>query len=156
MKVARWMTAVAGIAFVLSGQAPDRALGAVGDPEVILYRFTGVRDNTGSSATVFHCTNFSGVTETIRIVVRDSLAGVVANFAQPLNHLETITFATHNVTLYAHLSLATGFIAQGTAAIAATSASFVCTAMTIDAASSSPVGIALHGIRFSPLPGTQE
>ncbi len=47
MKVVRWLTAVAGIATLLSVQAQDRALGAVGNAEVILYRFPGVFDSGG-------------------------------------------------------------------------------------------------------------
>ena len=154
----RLLTAVAMIAFVLPVQIPDRALGAVGDAEVILYRFTGVFDNTGPAATAFHCTNFSGVTETVRIVVRDGFAGVLANLADIVPHLQTRTYTTHQVILYgAQNSLSTGTIAgQGTAAIAATSTSIVCTAMTVEASSTSPAGIALHGVRFNPIPGTQE
>ena len=48
MKVVRWLTAVAGIATLLSVQAQDRALGAVGNAEVILYRFPGVFDSGGA------------------------------------------------------------------------------------------------------------
>ena len=160
MKVVRWMTAVAAAAFVASVQAPDRALGAAGDPEVVIYRFSGVLDD-GSGfdagvATAFHCTNFSGATETVRIVVRGNSAVMAANAATDVAHLNTQTFATHPAHLYAEFALNTGIVIQGTAAIAATSTAVVCTAMTIDAASSSPVGIALHGMRFSPLPGTQE
>ncbi len=162
MKVVRWMTAVAGIAFVLSVQAPDRALGAVGDAEIILYRFTGVTDNGGAMntgvATSFHCTNFSGVIETFRIVVRDTGAGVVANFAINIPHLLTFTFTTHQTNLFAsEQPVSPGFVVSaGTAAIAATSVFVVCSAMIVDAASASPVGIALHGIRFNPVPGSQE
>jgi hypothetical protein len=162
MKVVRWLTATAGIAFVLSVQAPDRALGAVGDAETILYRFPGVTDDGGGVrtgvATSFHCTNFSGVTETVRIVVRNENDALVANLAINISHLRTRTYTTHSVVLYggAIAVLNTGQILQGSAAIAATSTSVVCTAMTIDAASASPVGIKLHGIRFSPVPGTQE
>jgi hypothetical protein len=53
------MVAVAGVAFGL----PAPASGAPSDPEVIIYRFPGVRDSGGGDnigvATVFHCTNFS-------------------------------------------------------------------------------------------------
>jgi hypothetical protein len=55
------------------------------DPEVIIYRFPGVRDNNGASntglATVFHCTNFSGVTENIRFVTRDFEGFLLSNSA---------------------------------------------------------------------------
>jgi hypothetical protein len=45
---------------------------ATTDPEIIIYRFPGVKDDLGTQvATVFHCTNFSGVTETIRFVTRN-------------------------------------------------------------------------------------
>ena len=44
----------------------------------------------------------------------------------------------------------------GTTAIAATSASIICTAATIDAANAKPDGVTLRGIRFNPVPGSQE
>jgi len=162
MKVARWITAIAGIASVLSVQAPDRAFSAAGDPEILLYRFPGVTDNGGVAitgvATSFICTNFSGVAENFRIVVRDGGGGLLVNrLASNIPHLVTVTFSTHDTNLLLDTNLLTGAVAQGTAAIAVTSTSVVCTAMIIDAASSSsPQGIALHGIRFSPVPGSEE
>src|SRR6266568_2250690 len=93
MKVVRWMTAVAGIAFVLPVQTLDRALGAIGDPELILYRFPGVRDDGGGLnagvATSVHCTNFSGTTETIRYVVRNLVSEVLANSTLLIPHLHS-------------------------------------------------------------------
>ncbi len=159
MKVVHWMTIVAGIAFVLPAQAPA----AIGDPELVMYRFPGVRD-TGESAdvgvaTAFHCTNYSGVQESIRIVVRAFDASLLGNVAVPIDHLATITALTHPAVIYIEdtVLLPVGVIVdQGTAAIAATSPSIVCTAMTVDAASASPIGIPLHGIRFNPVPGSQE
>jgi len=72
-------------------------------------------------------------------------------------HLRTITVVTHGVAAYSvDANLATGAVAQGTTAIAATSINIVCTAMTIDAANPKPDGVALRGIRFSPVPGSQE
>src|SRR6266508_5007548 len=116
----RLLTAVAMIAFVLPVQIPDRALGAVGDAEVILYRFTGVRDNGGDTAftgvgTVFHCTNFSGAPENIRIVVRDHIGGVAANVSTNVPHLQTRSFGTKLNVLYGSLFLGTGAINIGTA-----------------------------------------
>ncbi len=160
MTVARWIIAVAGLAFVLPVQTLDRALGASGGTETILYRFPGVRDNGGGTfsgmATLFDCTNFSGVLETIRIVVRDQSTGVVANTTANISHLANLGFSTHLAVISGVFNLNTGAILGGTAAIAATSTSIVCTAMIVDAASASPVGIALHGIRFSPIPGSEE
>ena len=39
---------------------------------------------------------------------------------------------------------------------AATSINVICTAMTVDAANAKPTGVALRGIRFNPVPGSQE
>jgi 23S rRNA G2445 N2-methylase RlmL len=44
----------------------------------------------------------------------------------------------------------------GTTAIAATSINIICTAETIDASTAVPIGVARRGIRFSPVPGSQE
>jgi hypothetical protein len=74
-----------------------------------------------------------------------------------LGHLETKTALTHPVNSYTtQLSLNTSSVQQGTTAIAATSTNIICTAMTIDASAALPTGIALRGIRFSPVPGSQE
>ena len=145
----------------LSLTAVMPAQAALGDPELIIYRFPGVRDFGGAPdtgvATVFHCTNFSGVGETIRIVVRAADGTLKANIAENIGHLTTFTIGTHNTVLYLEdRIMVTGALGQGTVAIAATSVNIICTAMTIDAASASPVGIALRGIRFNPAPGSQE
>ena len=170
MKGICWSIAAVVLAFALSAQAQDRAVErAAADPamdaggtELILYRFPGVIDNGGAAntgvATSFHCTNFSGVIETLRIVVRNWDGGDVANYSVAITHLATITFSTHFTNVFAvDFGLSPGIaIIQGTAAIAATSTSIICTAMIVDAASASPVGIALRGIRFNPAPGSQE
>jgi hypothetical protein len=156
MKAIHSIIAAAAFSFV----QPAPASAAQGDPEVIIYRFPGVRDNGAPSAvgmaTIFVCTNFSGTTENVRIVVRNSVNTIVANATIGISHLSTIVAATHPALLYAtSLNLQTsGF--TGTAAIAATSTDIICTAMVIDAAATVPQGIALRGIRFAPVPGSQE
>jgi hypothetical protein len=149
--------AIAAIALSL----PTSALAAQTDPEVILYRFPGVRDDGGIGnvgvATVFHCTNFSGVPENVRYVVRDADTTIRANVVVVVNHLVTHTASTHVTAAYANeFSLTTNTVAQGTMAIAATSPNIICTGETIDASTAAPVGVARRGIRFSPVPGTQE
>jgi hypothetical protein len=156
MKIVHSMIAALGLAFVL----PAAADAGVNDPEVIIYRFPGVRDNGGGAntgmSTVFHCTNFSGVVEKMRFVARDFDSTILANIDFTISHLFTLTVGTHFSVLYnEQLSLNTGVV-QGTAAIAATSTSIICTAMTIDASSAVPNGFALRGIRFNPVPGSQE
>jgi hypothetical protein len=155
MKSIHSIIAALGLAFVLS--APANA--AINDPEVIIYRFPGVTDSGGFNtgvATVFHCTNFSGATENIRFVTRAADGTLASNVLRSVSHLSTQSMATHFNAPYAVGNLATGAIAQGTTAIAATSINIICTAETIDASSAVPIGVARRGIRFSPVPGSQE
>lgn len=152
--------AIAAMIATVSLAAAPPARTALNDPEVIIYRFPGVRDNGGADnagvATSFHCTNFSGVPENVRIVVRDFDGTLKGNMAFAVTHLSTLTVSTHPTALYSDAQLASGNVAQGTAAIAATSINVICTAVTLDAASASPNGFALRGIRFNPVPGSQE
>ena len=108
-------------------------------------------------ATVFFCTNFSGVLENIRFVTRKTNGDIATNVAFSMAHLTTRTVPTHPTLAYSDSAnnLNTGVV-EGTTAIAATSINIICTAMTIDAAAATPVGVALRGIRFSPVPGSQE
>src|SRR5262245_6360877 len=157
MKAIHWIIAAAAFAFV----QPGPASAAVGGPEVIIYRFPGVRDTGGQlaqgTATVFHCTNFSGATETLRFVTRNDAASLLQNNTINIIHLATVTVATHDTNAYSEDNLLpTGSVSQGTTAIAATSINIICTAMTIDAAAAVPTGVALRGIRFAPVPGSQE
>jgi hypothetical protein len=157
MKAIHWIIASAAFAFV---QAIPASAG-VNDPEIIIYRFPGVKDSGSADlagvATVFHCTNFSGVTENVRFVTRNSDASLVTNEVVQIPHLATRTASTHvNVPYITNLSLHTGSVSQGTTAIAATSTNIICTAMTVDASATVPTGVALRGIRFNPVPGSQE
>src|SRR5262245_23367599 len=93
MKAIQWIIAAAALSFVQPLQA------AQSDPEVIIYRFPGVLDNGGGTfagvATLFICTNFSGVTETIRFVTRSSGGGLLTNTTLFIDHLQTKKAATH-------------------------------------------------------------
>jgi hypothetical protein len=97
MNALRCMIAVAALAVYGPAQA------AVGDPEVILYRLSGVADSGGANSTglvtAFRCTNFSGVTEIVR-VVRGNTAGLLANVALTVLHLNTATWTTRGVDLF--------------------------------------------------------
>jgi hypothetical protein len=150
MKSLRCMIAVAAVAFTLPAQA------AVGDSEVIIYRISGVID-TGF-ATIFWCTNFSGVPETLRIVVRGPTSTIAANTPVTVNHLNTAALATRDVNLFAgETNMNTGVIDPGgTAAIAATSVNITCTAAQIQHFTTGPISLPLHLTRFSPIAGTQE
>jgi len=156
MKAIHSIIAALGVAFVL----PAPANAAQTDPEVILYRFPWVRDNGGNAegiATVFSCTNFSGATETIRFVTRRFDTTLVGNTTVTIMHLGTIAVVTHPpLAIGFNASLNTGVVDPATTAIAATSTNIICTATVVDAANGAANGVALRGVRFSPVPGSQE
>ena len=157
MKAIHWTIAATAFAFV----QPTLASAATTDPEVIIYRFNGVRGLLGSAApgTVFHCTNFSGANEMIRFVSRTQSGEIAGNHVLPISHLQTVTIVYGNIITYSvdlHLTLPSALTFQGSIAIAATSANMFCTAMVMETAEFAPVGIALRGIRFNPVPGSQE
>jgi hypothetical protein len=151
------MMAVAALAFAMPAQA------GVNDPEVVIYRGAGVLDtgggdNTGAG-TAIHCTNFSGVNENIRFVIRNTNAALLANVALLVPHLNTGTVLTKAGFLYNGTNLNTGQIKQGTVAVAATSIHVTCTALQFEAGAAgaaSPQTGKLHMTRFNPIAGTQE
>ena len=149
------------IAIALGMAAP--AWAGLNDPEVIIYRFPGLKDDGGADnvgvATVFNCTNFSGAFENIRFVGRNEVGGLLNNtLVQFFAHLASLAVTSHVVAAYSGFvpKLNTQAVSSGTVAIAATSTNIICTAMIIDAANPKPVGVALRGIRFSPVPGSEE
>jgi hypothetical protein len=156
MKIIHSVIAALGFAFAL----PAVADAAANDPEVIIYRVPGVRDDGGTTsvgvATVFHCTSFSGDSNLIRFVTRGADGTLLSNQNGAIQHLQTVSFITHPAAAYSAFILNTGVVNSGTTAIAATSTNIICTAMTIDAANPKPTGVALRALRFSPVPGSQE
>src|SRR5262249_48597447 len=93
---------VVSAALAIGMTAP--AVAGVNDPEVLIYRFPGVRDNGAAIgegvATVFHCTNFSGVTENIQLVTRGADGTLLQNTSTPILHLSTSTWYTHAPNAY--------------------------------------------------------
>jgi hypothetical protein len=132
----------------------------VNDPLQVIYLFSGVKDNGGGAgvgvATSVHCTNFSGATENLQFVVRDNSATVKADVTVTIGQAQTRTASTHGTSLYAEQLLQTGSVGQGALGILSTSVNIACTAQILDASTAVPNGISLHGIRFNPIPGTQE
>jgi len=144
----------------VEGAAPAAGLSISTDPLIQVYRFSGVRDDGGANlagtATSFHCTNFSGVTESFRVQVRNFGGTIVGDNTTTIGHNATVTTSTHGTNAYFEdVALNTGLVNQGSARIWASSPSIVCTASTVDAAAAAPAGIALQGIRFNPIPGTE-
>jgi len=142
----------------LAGAIPAHAQ----TPNQLLYLFSGLTDNqdfaTGASiASVIHCSNFSGQTAAVQFVVDYTLGLQAANKTILISNLETITAATKDTLMYLEdLYLNTGALTQGFALVVASSPYIVCTAQVVDAKALVPVGIALHGLRFNPIPGSQE
>jgi hypothetical protein len=141
---------------------PSVQLNAVGGELINRYRISGVRDNGGAIntgvATSFHCTNWSTVSENIRIIVRNFDASVTSNNTFVVLSGRTHTASTHGTVAFnedAFLSTGT-VIEQGFALISSTSDRIVCSAMIVDAANASAIGVSLHTQRVNPFPNSQE
>src|SRR5262249_4662984 len=98
MKSLQALMAAATLACVQPAQA------ATTDPEIIIYRASGVID-TGSAAstgtaTVIHCTNVSTATENVRFVVRNFNSVIATNQMSPVPSFQTLTVSTHFTNLY--------------------------------------------------------
>src|SRR3954463_8790518 len=96
------ISAIGCVAAIVVGMAAP-ASAATTDPEVIIYRFPGVRDNGGGGRHIvkaFFCTNFSGASETIRFVTRTDLGTLLTNQTTIIPHLQTTTAVTHTTTVY--------------------------------------------------------
>jgi hypothetical protein len=157
----RAIQSIISLAAITVGLSAPASAG-LNDPEIIIYRFTGVRDDGGAQgfglATAFECTNFSGAVENLRFVTRDVFGELKTNVAQAIFHLGTVTMTTHGANgISFTANLATGAVSQGSTAIAATSANVLCGARTIDATGNHPFdSVPLPRIRFNPVPGSQE
>ncbi len=170
MKLVSSVVAVAVLSAILPAQAQDRVqkgsppgAEAVGDPLRTIYRISGLRDNGGNVntgvASSIHCTNFNSVSERVRFVIRDFNGAQLADLTFTLTSRQTFTASTHGTNVFTEdstLGLVNEVINQGSATIQATSVHVHCSAMIVDAASASPLGIALHMVRVGPAPNTQE
>jgi hypothetical protein len=125
-----------------------------------IYVGAGVRDNAGAAdmglATLFICSNVSGVTTSIRFVVLDSVGTLVASSTFSAAHGETITAATHLTAAFFESNLSTGFVGQGVINIESLQSGVFCTAAVIDADSAPEFSVPLHMVRINPHPGSVE
>ena len=162
------MLAAIGVLVVTSAEAADSKtrLQALGDrvfPRLTaIYRFTGVADNSGGDftgyTTVFHCTNFSAQSQTIRFTFRDYSNSILAQPSYTFLPLRTYSIATKDVSSFDLDDVVSifGSINQGAVNIAATNGNIHCAAQIIDAAALTPLGVALSGARLNSLVGIQE
>ena len=105
------------------------------------------------------CTNLATISQQIRFVVRQPTGALVANKTFALLGLRTFVAATHEPRSYpSDASLSLGItISGGSIFVSATTNAVFCTAMTIDAAGSTPgFGVELHAVQFNPYAGSVE
>ena len=128
-----------------------------------IYVGSGVYDDgTGTAvgiATSIHCSNVSGVSVQVRVLILGDTGAVEGSLTRTLAHGETETFSTHQTNLFADVlnDLATGLVAQGVVNVEARNSAVFCTAAVIDAAGFPPVfSMPLHLVRVNPHPGTVE
>jgi len=125
-----------------------------------IYVGSGVRDSGGTEftgiATVFNCSNVSGVAAQVRFLVLGLDGQIEASQTIDLAHGATRTAATHlEATFDSDFNLATGVVGQGVVNIESTQSAVFCNAMVTDADAAGN-GITLPLVRVNPHPGTVE
>jgi hypothetical protein len=133
---------------------------AVGGPQRIVYRVSGLRDTastvTPDIASFVTCTSFSNVAEDIRIIATGFAGTRLADVTASVPARNTVTFATHPILMFSAFNLNTGAISQGSATLLSTTINILCTAGIVNTGSYAVDGIALHMQRFSAFPGSVE
>ena len=113
--------------------------------------------NGTQSATAFSCSNVSGQSATLRVLVLSRIGTVVGNSTMALPHGENRTVATSDASfLVEDQQLNTGNVVQGTVNIESTQSAVFCSALIVDPSRVSANGVALHLVRVNPHPGTVE
>jgi hypothetical protein len=123
-----------------------------------IYVASGVWDDGGGAeagvATSVHCSNVSGQTAQVRVLVLRSAGSVAAASTRTVFHGTSQTFSTHN-TPFDEFSLNTGLVDQGVLNVESTQSAVFCSAMIVSAAAPQN-GVALHMVRVNAHPGTIE
>jgi hypothetical protein len=127
-----------------------------------IYVGSGVYDDNSNDnlgvATSIHCSNVSGISVQVRVLILGFAGAVEGSQTRNLAHGATETFSTHQTIIFADVAgdLTTGGVEQGVVNVEATNSAVFCTAMIVDAATAIPNGIDLHLVRVNPHPGTVE
>jgi hypothetical protein len=122
-----------------------------------IYIASGVTDNGAAFpgvASAVHCSNVSGQSAQVRVLVLGSTGLVQGADTETVAHGGTVTFTTHD-TFLTDISLETGAVVQGVFNIESTQSAVFCSAMVV-ADNSLETGIALHVVRVNGHPGTVE
>jgi hypothetical protein len=118
----------------------------------------GSTDNNGEATSV-HCSNVSGVSVQVRVLVLSSEGTVEGALTRTLAHGATVTWSTHQTVVFSDAStpFGTGPVQQGVVNVEATNSAVFCTAHIVDAAGDPPAFMGdLHLVRVNPHPGTVE
>jgi hypothetical protein len=111
--------------------------------------------NAGT-ATVIHCTSFSGAEEMVRLTIRNWDNALLVQTSYSIGVQRTATASTHFTAFFSEdlslFSTAT-VVDQGYIAVHATSTNILCSAQVVDAASATPNGWALPRVRFNNMSG---
>ena len=127
-----------------------------------IYVGSGVRDSGHSSdaglASIFMCSNVSGISASIRFQVLSSLGSPVGTASVTIAHGATYTAGSHfTASFNENVDLDTGAVLQGAVNIESTQSAVFCTAAVIDAAGNPPsFTLPLHLVRVNSHPGTVE
>jgi hypothetical protein len=124
-----------------------------------IYVASGVADDGGAAdagrATAFLCSNASGVTARIRYLVLQFNGTIAASLTVDVPHAQTHTASTHSTLGFREdADLATGAVSQGVVNIEADQSSVFCSAMVVNAGTSTPGGLPLHRTRVNATPAT--
>ena len=103
-------------------------------------------------------TNASGLTAQLRFLLLGPGGNTLGSFNRSLPHANTVTASTHETNAYFDYIIMTPGVAitQGGIVIESTETGVFCTAITLDAGSSTPNGFPLHLVRINPHPGSVE
>lgn len=138
-----------------SGVTNGRVLG------VLLYRAAGARQSTGSKATSVSCSNFTGASQQVQIILRnyDFTTTNAYNITQTIPKNSNRTYSTQNTSWLSEDDSGDGLntLNQGTLMIRGTSKDIHCSAWISDLTATTPAGATpLNLVRFNAATGSNE
>jgi len=116
----------------------------------------GSADNTGT-ATAIICSNVSGLTANVRVLILNSGGGIEGQ--QTFNNVAngtSLTAATHPTFSLFESDLDTGQFSSGTVNIESTQSGVFCTAIIMNASNPAQDAVPLRLVRVNAHPGTEE
>jgi len=154
-------SASAMLAFALPAAAESPAPSVAFPSLTTIYIGSGVLDDGGpdntGTATSIQCSNVSGVSVQVRVLILGPSGGVEGQATDTVAHGATVTRATHLTNVYIDTTLNTGPVAQGALNIESTNSGVFCAALTINAVDGDSIdGESLRLVRVNPHPGTVE